>query len=510
MGGPFGCYGKLGFNKGILDDITPLEDGSPFSVAHDVVNTDADGDGFAGPDASGTNQAFLILYSTPSTTVGEGLQPQSVKAYAPSDGGDNDRYWPFVLEQYIEIEDHPEDHWASLEESGVDLASKYGTIGADGIPQIIIDLYNRPSHLKGIVRASEWKAYVEANSSSFAGFTRFDLWKQWSYGLRIVFVPPNRSGIASPDGIIFNEALPGTDIALPKSVDIKPKITSLWSVSDSGLPFNADVRQQNKAFYFTSPTVDATSVSSQYDNPMSIPMAKGTLAMPMDIDSLNSDWSTSFDAIGGFGKLVQELVCSNEYKMLFRYCFNMPRILSVVGIYIIQAFLPSIGRAAQETSDGFPSAGPLDITELPIDIGDKAREFDFGAADDGWYEPKGLSALFSNEYYGGGLSGGFSPLSPLGMLANLATTNFKEWQFYKAFPRTKKLVAQSFMDLYNSENPNYTSDAYGDTSEQEDAKNQLNVSWPKFSLRLWSKQVDRPYDKNGDICYDTEEDYSDE
>ena len=183
---------------------------------------------------------------------------------------------------------------------------------------------------------------------------------------------------------------------------------------------------------------------------------------------------------------------------------------SVVGIYIIQAFLPSIGRAAQETEDCFPKASIEDITDLPIDIGAQAREFDFGAADDGWYDPKGLSALFSNEYYGGGLSGGFSPLSPLGMLANLATTNFKEWQFYKAFPRTKKLVAQSFMDLYNSENPNYTSDAYGDTSEQEDAKNQLNVSWPKFSLRLWSKQVDRPYDKNGDICYDTEEDYSDE
>ena len=65
------------------------------------------------------------------------------------------------------------------------------------------------------------------------------------------------------------------------------------------------------------------------------------------------------------------------------------------------------------------------------------------------------------------------------------------------------------MDLYNSENPNYTSDAFSDTSIQEDARGQINVSWPKFGIRLWSKEVDRPYDMNGDICYDPDDDYSD-
>ena len=66
------------------------------------------------------------------------------------------------------------------------------------------------------------------------------------------------------------------------------------------------------------------------------------------------------------------------------------------------------------------------------------------------------------------------------------------------------------MDLYNSENPNYTSEAFSDTSIQDEAKKQFNVSWPKFSVRLWSKQVDRPYDKDGEICYDPEDDYSDD
>ena len=73
------------------------------------------------------------------------------------------------------------------------------------------------------------------------------------------------------------------------------------------------------------------------------------------------------------------------------------------------------------------------------------------------------------------------------------------------------MAAQSFMDTYNSQDPTYTSEAAGDMSKhaQKDAKNNINVSWPKFNIRLKSKEVDRPYDKNGDICYSPEDDYSD-
>ena len=73
------------------------------------------------------------------------------------------------------------------------------------------------------------------------------------------------------------------------------------------------------------------------------------------------------------------------------------------------------------------------------------------------------------------------------------------------------MAAQSFMDTYNSQDPTYTSEATGDMTNQsqDDAKNNINVSWPKFNIRLWSKEVDRPYDKNGDICYNPEDDYSD-
>ena len=72
----------------------------------------------------------------------------------------------------------------------------------------------------------------------------------------------------------------------------------------------------------------------------------------------------------------------------------MPRILSFVAIYIIQSFLPSIGKAPEQKKNknnpterkygGTFSFGQLfpPFEELPVDLGDEAREFDEGEDDD--------------------------------------------------------------------------------------------------------------------------------
>ena len=494
----YGCYGNINFGLGAVPDSSPLADEHPFAVAASANNVDPEGDGVPTSPATGEIMRFLYEYRTPS---GPGPNPASVVCTPPDDDS-SDRYWPFVLEQYIEVEDYTMGHWVELAESGVDLAAKYGGVNSAGQPDDWTEVMLRDSNLFGVIKMSEWKKYLEDNASLLASYNRSDLWKSWSYGLRIIFVPPNQSGDSYTylDGttIAFDDGTPGTSQAMPKSVQIKDKIQEWASATASGTPFDTYTTQENKAFYFTG--------TESFDaNPMSIPVAKGTLDMPMNINCTDLEWTTSYDAAGGLAPLVQELVCSNEYKMLFRYCFNMPRMLSVVGIYIIQAFLPSIGKAAASQ----PSFGPEWPSELPVDVSDNARAADDSDGDDGWYEPKGLESLFAGPYEGGGLSLGFFPYSRVGLLLNLMTTNFKEWNFHKAFYRTKKLAAQSFMDLYNSENPNYTSDAFSDTSIQEDARGQINVSWPKFGIRLWSKEVDRPYDMNGDICYDPDDDYSD-
>jgi hypothetical protein len=63
------------------------------------------------------------------------------------------------------------------------------------------------------------------------------------------------------------------------------------------------------------------------------------------------------------------------------------------------------------------------------------------------------------------------------------------------------------MDVYNSEDNSYKGDT--DKSVEKAARKEINVTWPKFSVRLWSKKVDRPYDKDGELCFVPGDDYSD-
>jgi len=480
----FGCFGNLNFEAGSTPVATPSDDANPFSVAS-TTNVIYRTTAFETTPASTlTNEAINFLVSMGTGTEGR-PNPASVLCMPPKDDvADSARYWPFVLEQFIEIEDH-----ADAESSGA--PEIWGTT-----------VMLRPDNLFGVVRATDWHKYIQDNSALFSGYTRGDLWKSWKYGLRIIFVPPNPSGDTYPDpkfpfgAIEFDDSNPGTDIAMPYATNIKYRILGMAVGATGGSEtFTQSTTERNKAFWFRD-TIDGTT-----SNPASIPLAKGNLAISMDVDCLSDDWITSYDNAGGFTPLVQDLVCSPEYKMLFRYCFNMPRILSVIGIYIIQSFLPSIGRGPDTPS--VPQAEwDNTIAHMlgdDVTVPEGARAFDDTDQDDGWYEPTGLKGFFEGEYHGGGLS-----LFPFPI-------TFKNWNYNKAFNRTKKMAAQSFMDTYNSQDPTYTSEATGDMTNQsqDDAKNNINVSWPKFNIRLWSKEVDRPYDKNGDICYNPEDDYSD-
>ena len=485
----FGCFGNLNFEAGSRPVASPSDDANPFSVAS--TTTEFTGDLATGTPVSNTTGELINFLEQMNTGVAARPNPASIFCSPPGGiFGETGRYWPFVLEQFIEIED-----FASGESSG-----------APEVWETTVML--RPDNLFGVVRATDWYEYLQNNAAVFSGYTRGDLWKSWKYGLRIIFVPPNQSGAefsstidSNKDGVgdfsfagTFTEDNPGTDLAMPNATNIKYWISDIADDSPDGEAFTNKTTQNNKAFWFRDTVKGITS------NPASIPLAKGNLSISMGVDCLSDDWIKSYDGAGGFAPLVQDLVCSPEYKMLFRYCFNMPRILSVIGIYIIQSFLPSIGRGPDEP--GTPQVNNFTDLLEHVRTGDvlneEARGFD-AANHDGWYEPTGFKSLFSGQYHGGGLS-----LFPF-------QVTYKRWNYNKAFERTKKMAAQSFMDTYNSQDPTYTSEAAGDMSKhaQKDAKNNINVSWPKFNIRLKSKEVDRPYDKNGDICYSPEDDYSD-
>jgi len=309
----------------------------------------------------------------------------------------------------------------------------------------------------------------------------------------MVFVPPGES----EDGLTPEKWIYPTD-TVKQSIE---KIHTEAPYVSPGI-YTQETIQNNKAFSFGASSMlpedsgpggpggappTLPNPLAGLDDPMSIPLASATLPIDMTVaaDDLIHNWITSdgYDDAGGFLELVQRLVCGPEYQMLFRYCFNIPRTLSALAIYIIQAFIPSIGRAnpaGAESPGLFSVTDTFEIEAPPDDIPSS------GIDHDGWYAPAKVAGGMT-EYYGGGIGTGIFVL------------NFKRWDHLDAFGRSKRTLSQGFTDLYNSNDPSYNSDSFNDSSAR-DAREALKVTWPKFMFRLRQKKVDRPYDKNGDIC----------
>ena len=523
----FGMFGIIPFTKDgtILPSLSPDME-TPLQVASDAILFPADPDPVDSTIITPSEENTFLKLAAEASRLG--AEEMALPALAdPLLAGQNPfsgffgqggfepsaaQYSPFALETYIYIEDLTAEDWANkLLEAEVfssfeddPSATPDAAAGAE-ISEIFefweSTIMTRPSHLFGVVKASEWKQYLDTSRSFIEGkgYKRSDLWKQWSYGLRMVFVPPGESedGL-TPENWTYE---PGA---------LKKSILGISSADTDGIdagflpdlllgepPFTQTTIQNNKAFSFGSspliplsrepggpggapPTLNNPLVGM--DDPMSIPLASATLPIDMTVaaDDAIHNWITSdgYDDSGGFLELVQRLVCGPEYQMLFRYCFNLPRLLSTVTIYMIQAFVPSIGRADPNgaKSPGLFAADKDPDTDVP------GSGFDH----DGWYKPSSVLVDPLKPYYGGGLG-----LSPFAL-------NFKRWDHINSFSRSKKALSRTFMDLYNSNDPSYDSDDPNDT--QKDAREALNVTWPKYMFRLRQKKVDRPYDKNGDIC----------
>jgi hypothetical protein len=99
-----------------------------------------------------------------------------------------------------------------------------------------------------------------------------------------------------------------------------------------------------------------------------------------------------------------------------------------------------------------------------------------------------------SDYYGGG--------SEMSWFA----IDYADWNQGKIFDRTKELASEMFGELYESADPTYMGDDDKDKERKaNEDKGEFNVRWPKFSWRLWQKEVGRPYDMNGDLCYNPED-----
>ncbi|MBV04278.1 MAG: hypothetical protein CML45_07775 [Rhodobacteraceae bacterium] len=297
--------------------------------------------------------------------------------------------------------------------SGPFVLQKYIRINDKEIPTPEANDAFRTPDLRGIVNIDDWDAYItklktdglRGNISEFwgdletttdAGGSEVSVGESgWRFGLRICYVPQNALEIKSIQDMF-------KDIG----------------ISDEKM-------LQQKAFS---------------GGQILIPVAHGELEIP-DQEATNFD-PASYD----IDCLVRELIKDPAYKTLFEYCFPLKTFLSILTIYTIKAFLPSIGNS------GSPEEGG-----------------------DFWVQAGGK-----------------------------AMSGFRRWENRaEPFRKSGKKAREMFETLYNSTIKDNTYNDRNDAGQKEKWFKKLR---PRFNadigLRWWMRprRRDRPYDKYGNEC----------
>ena len=301
----------------------------------------------------------------------------------------------------------------ALTPSGPFVLQKYIRISDKEIPVELVNEALRTPELYGIVNIDDWDAYitrleadgVRGNISEFWGDlqTTTDVAGNevtigesgWRFGLRICYAPQDELEIRYLQNMF-------RDIG----------------ISDERM-------LQQKAFF---------------GGQILIPVAHGELEIP-DQEATNFD-PASYD----IDCLVAELIKDPAYKTLFEYCFPLKTFLSILTIYTVKAFLPSIGNT------GSPAGG-----------GDR------------WVQAGGK-----------------------------ALSGFRRWENRaEPFRRSGKKAREMFETLYNSTIKDNTYNDRNDAGQKEKWFKKLQ---PRFNadigLRWWMRprRRDRPYDKYGNEC----------
>ena len=302
---------------------------------------------------------------------------------------------PFMLEKYIKVTDYEYDADGKLAETITLTALENLTDAERDIVRRVGD-----PNLQGVVSLSDWEDYLSENVDLFGGLTVDQLWASWEFGIRITHVVTTST---EPSGV------------------------------------TSDERLAHKAFsageFLLIPLVSAEKESASIagNNIEDI------------IGSLNAVYESELAC------LISDLVKSPRYEMLFEYCISLPRILSLLTIYVMKTFLSSVGSG--EDWDGSYHTLRTVIGGLPAIP----------------FEPGGKKTLFG-------------------------TTRFSGWNKDTLFERSKKVSRSVYLGYYKATDldwqrppPDKSGGGWG------------GISWSMFWW-LRKLQKNKPFDSEGNPC----------
>ena len=228
---------------------------------------------------------------------------------------DPESYIPFVLERYMLIEDYDEQEAKEK-----------------NLPSSVTA---RPKRLFGVVGVSDWNTYLAAISDpasavfiDLSGKKIEDLWKSWKFGVRISILPPS-SGVASTTGFIIGTGAPSTSDPGPTPWALKfEQMASTISLEEC---------QRQKAFRIgntESPKIPLFPLVSHEE------IVENVAISPISGEGTITELFEQNQRC-----MLENFFDSPQYKSIFKYSLSFSRILSMMAIYTINGFLPSLGVA---------------------------------------------------------------------------------------------------------------------------------------------------------------------
>jgi len=276
---------------------------------------------------------------------------------------------PYMLEKYIKVTDYETNALGAEQSSDSALAIPIALWSEEQLKTIRRETEDL-KHLRGVINIDDWEEYLSNNASLFAGKKVKDLWSSWEVGLRIVHID---SASSVPTGVTQEEKL------------------------------------ENKAFDVRFPSNGSYDAYTVLLIPLvSTEKESGTID-ENNIEDIAGSIGTIYDA--ELACLVADLIKEPRYEMIFEYCIPLPKILSVMTIYVMNTFLLSVG-SDEDWSDGTPGGKNFGIGQNGFHDWDKrtlfrrskttARGIFYGyykATDPDWTAPTGSET--SSKGWGG-------------------------------------------------------------------------------------------------------------
>ena len=221
---------------------------------------------------------------------------------------------PYMLERYIKVSDYGSSYEYDL---GTEEEASYNEKKS-----IVRREDSSMEHLHGVINMDDWEEYLSDNATIFEGKTVKDFWESWEFGVRIVHVANSATTVSSTGWEPFSVTMPERleNKAFEIGIDPPMDAADIASATTPSVP-----EEPPKVFIVPLVSVEKESDSLEGAN----------------IEDIAGSLKSIYDA--ELACLVSDLVEDPRYNMLFRYCIPLPRYLSVLTIYIMNAFVPSVG-----------------------------------------------------------------------------------------------------------------------------------------------------------------------